>query len=302
MNALASASVRLDRIAPVLPPALRLRRILFATDFSRESYSALPIVGALARRYDAQVEIFHALTPTPLVIPEGATYVPVATLEAEQRIHEVLKADVLDGRRVSWAVRLGVPAEAISDEATDQKADLIVLGTHGYGGFRHFLTGSVCEDLARSAPCPVLTIGPHVDKRFANPERATRILVPVDFTPESLEVVPSVLSLASDFETSITFLHVRKATTGLPSSQAKHFVGMMRRMFQRLVPDSCTTRYLVEDGDPASTILSVAYESFADVIAMGVREKKDVPFTLRSTVTYKVIAGAQCPVLITHLH
>ena len=52
----------------------------------------------------------------------------------------------------------------------------------------------------------------------------------------------------------------------------------------------------------ATTILSVAYESFADVIAMGVREKKDVPFTLRSTVTYKVIAGAQCPVLITHLH
>jgi nucleotide-binding universal stress UspA family protein len=303
MNALATATVTLDRVAPVLPPALRLRRILFATDFSRESYNALPIVGALARRYNAQVEVFHALTPTPLVVPEGATYAPAATTEAEQKLHEVLNADVLAGQRLSWAIRLGLAAETIMDEAVDQKADLIVLGTHGYSGFRHFLTGSVCEDLARSAPCPVLTVGPHVDKRFANPERATRILVPVDFTPESLEVVPSVLSLASDFETCITFLHVRKATSsGLPSARAKHFVGLMRRMFQRLVPDSCTTRYLVEDGDPSSTILSVAYESFADVIAMGVREKKDVPFTFRSTVTYKVIAGAQCPVLITHLH
>jgi nucleotide-binding universal stress UspA family protein len=303
MNALASAPVALGRVAPELSPELRLRRILFATDFSRESYNALPIVGALARRYNAEVEVLHALTPTPLAVPEGATYVPVATTAAEERIHEVLKADVLDGQRVYGAARLGLPSETIIDEAIDQRADLIVLGTHGYSGFRHLLTGSVCEDLARSAPCPVLTIGPHVDKRFAHPERPTRILVPVDFTPESLEAVPAVLSLAGDFETSITFLHVRKAnSSGLPSARAKHFIGLMRRMFQRLVPDSCTTRYLVEDGDPASTILSVAYESFADVIAMGVREKKDVPFTFRSTVTYKVIAGAQCPVLITHLH
>jgi hypothetical protein len=61
-----------------------------------------------------------------------------------------------------------------------------------------------------------------------------------------------------DFETLITFLHVRKETSsGIPRARAKHFVGMMRRMFQRHVPDRCTTRYLVEDGDPASTIISV---------------------------------------------
>jgi len=303
MNALVAAPTTLDRISPSLQPALRLRRILFATDFSRESFNALPIIGALARRYEAEVEIFHALMPTPIVVPEGAVYAPVATNEAEQRIHEVLKADVLGGQHVTWAVRLGLPAETIKDEATDQRADLIILGTHGYGGFRHFLTGSVCEDLARSAPCPVLTVGPHVDKRFSSPDRPTRILVPVDFTPESLEVVPKVLSLASDFDTCVTFLHVRNgATSGLRTARAKHFVGMMRRMFQRHVPDHCTTRYLVEDGDPADTILSTAYESFADLIAMGVRAKKDVPFSFRSTVTYKVIAGAQCPVLITHLH
>jgi nucleotide-binding universal stress UspA family protein len=303
MNALAAAPTALNRISPSALPAIRLRRILFATDFSRESFNALPIVGALARRYHAEVEIFHALMPTPLVVPEGGTYAPVATLEAEQRIQEVLKADVLAGQHVSWAVRLGFPGETIMDEAQDQKADLIVLGTHGYAGFRHFLTGSVCEELARSAPCPVLTVGPHVDKRFSNPDRPTRILVPVDFTPESLEVVPNVLSLAGDSDTCVTFLHVRKETSsGMRSARAKHFVGMMRRMFQRHVSDRCATRYLVEEGDPADTILSVAYENFADVVAMGVRAKQDVPFTLRATVTYKVIAGAQCPVLITHLH
>lgn len=302
MNAFAAALATMEQVTTSLPPVLRLRRILFATDFSRESYNALPIVGALAHRYNAHVEILHALAPTPIVVPEGATYAPISTTEAEQKIHEVLKADVLEGCHLSSAVRLGVPAETIMDEALDQKVDLIVLGTHGYSGLRHFLMGSVCEELARSAPCPVLTVGPRVDKRFANPERATRILVPVDFTPESLEVVPSVLSLASDFDTCLTFLHVRNETSsGLPSARAKYFVGMMRRMFHRHVPDSCTTRYLVEDGDPASTILSVAYETFADVIAMGVRTKKDVPFQLGSSVTYRVIAGAQCPVLITHL-
>ncbi len=48
----------------------------------------------------------------------------------------------------------------IAHAARDEFADLIVLGTHGYGGFKAALAGSVARGLLHEAPCPVLAIPP----------------------------------------------------------------------------------------------------------------------------------------------
>jgi nucleotide-binding universal stress UspA family protein len=50
-------------------------------------------------------------------------------------------------------------AESIRAYADEQKADLIVLTSHGRSGVSRFLLGSVAEKVARIAPCPVLIIG-----------------------------------------------------------------------------------------------------------------------------------------------
>ena len=52
----------------------------------------------------------------------------------------------------------GIPQDAIVQEAHDWGADLIVLGTHGVGGFQHLVLGSVTEKVLRKASCPVLTV------------------------------------------------------------------------------------------------------------------------------------------------
>jgi universal stress protein A len=49
-------------------------------------------------------------------------------------------------------------ASVITGEAADRGADLIVMGTHGRGGFAHALLGSVAERIVRTAPCSVLTV------------------------------------------------------------------------------------------------------------------------------------------------
>ncbi|UFH57102.1 universal stress protein [Spirosoma sp. KNUC1025] len=50
------------------------------------------------------------------------------------------------------------PETALLHFAQDKKADLIVLGTHGYQGLRHLIQGSLAEDVANHAPIPVLTL------------------------------------------------------------------------------------------------------------------------------------------------
>jgi len=57
-------------------------------------------------------------------------------------------------------VRFGKPAQGILQMATDARADLIVVGTHGRGGLKRLALGSVAEEIVRTAPCPVLVARP----------------------------------------------------------------------------------------------------------------------------------------------
>ena len=59
---------------------------------------------------------------------------------------------------VSYQIRHGEPTEEIILQATESKADLIVMGTHGREGLARFMGGSVAEDVLRAAPCPVVTV------------------------------------------------------------------------------------------------------------------------------------------------
>ena len=63
---------------------------------------------------------------------------------------------------MNFSIRLlvldGVPARSIVDTAKSRKCQLIVMGTHGRGGFSHLLHGSVAERVVRTAECPVLTV------------------------------------------------------------------------------------------------------------------------------------------------
>jgi nucleotide-binding universal stress UspA family protein len=59
---------------------------------------------------------------------------------------------------VERSVVSGSPTKAISEHAADRKPDLLVLGTHGYGGVKRIVLGSVAEALARYAACATLIV------------------------------------------------------------------------------------------------------------------------------------------------
>jgi len=64
---------------------------------------------------------------------------------------------VASGLRARWVVATGVPHEEIVAAAARERADLIVLSTHGRGGLDRALLGSVADRVIRLAPCPVLS-------------------------------------------------------------------------------------------------------------------------------------------------
>jgi nucleotide-binding universal stress UspA family protein len=143
-------------------------RILFAADFSEDSEYALGYAQEIATRFSCEIVVLHVAQPLPpLILGEPETALDAGTINQiveEQRLLAVRELDKRverlrqAGLRARSIVRIGAPFLEIAGAAKTEKADLIVLATHGRGGLAHVLLGSVAERVVRKAPCPVLTV------------------------------------------------------------------------------------------------------------------------------------------------
>ncbi len=143
----------------------RIRRILYAADFSDASRAAFGRAIDLARAYRADLLVVHVLSLVPVFVGEG--YIPPKVwdeVEAGQRAGAQTRLDRLVARaqragvRVRGLVVVGSPYEEIVRTAKRGRVDLIVMGTHGRTGLPKVLLGSVAERVLRTASCPVLTV------------------------------------------------------------------------------------------------------------------------------------------------
>jgi len=140
------------------------KKILVGTDFSEASDEARRVAIELARRLGAELEIVHVEEPIPAyAFAEGALLdLPRLQEEvrtwAERQLEDLARGARASGVSTTTAVLLGVPANTIVEAARTERADLIVLGTHGRTGLERVLLGSVAERVVRNAPCAVLTV------------------------------------------------------------------------------------------------------------------------------------------------
>ena len=289
-------------IVPILP-AIQLRRILYATDFSEASRRALPIVSALAKRYGSQVNVVNVWSTLPysMVTPEA-----MAILENKQEqdvksdMARLLQTSELRGLQTSSLLKSGEPLDEIRRIVEDQQIDLAVIATHGRTGIRHLLMGSIAEELLRSLSCPVLTVGPHLTSRFTEPREIRAILCPTDLSPESRAVLPYLASLAAEYKSEIIALHVaRPEGKSGPDERGKEMLReQMRKLFCPQIDPRCRLEVIVDPGHPAEKILDYAKARQVDLIGLGVRPAGPLMSShFRQTVTYKVVLEAECPVL-----
>jgi nucleotide-binding universal stress UspA family protein len=145
---------------------IQVQRILVPLDFSRHADFVLEWATHLAKEHSSRLLLLHAYhLPVEFQQLEGA-YLPQdfwasVKAEAEQNLQRYAEPLRAQGLAVDVIVREGYPATVIEQEATDQHADLIVIGTRGLSGLKHLLLGSIAERVVQKAPCPVLTVKTH---------------------------------------------------------------------------------------------------------------------------------------------
>lgn len=136
-----------------------MQKILVPMDGSPSSIAGLSQAVALAEELGSQLEVLHVNAPDDFAVGSATASAKSAREEAEQDMERaVAAAENRLAERLTRRTESGDPVRKILEVAAADKADLIVIGTHGRVGRMHALIGSVAEAVVRNASCPVLTV------------------------------------------------------------------------------------------------------------------------------------------------
>lgn len=141
---------------------MKIGHIVFTTDLSPESLQPARAVSELAQEKRARITLLHVVEES-LVPPHGVAPAPVIHGMDEVRLQEARAA--LGSVRSAFGAEIEVAidvitsdriAKAVTEYATEKKADLVCLSTHGRTGLRHLALGSIAESILRHSKVPLL--------------------------------------------------------------------------------------------------------------------------------------------------
>jgi nucleotide-binding universal stress UspA family protein len=174
-----------------------ITHLLVPLDGSRLAEAALPAATALAEHLGARVTLLHVME----------RHAP-ATVHGERHLTRAGEADAYLNGVASRFADAGVPVEghvhpneegdvaaSVAEHAAEFGADLVVLCTHGRGGPREWLFGSLAQQVVRRAIAPVLLVRPGPDGN-APPFAPRAVLVALDGTAEGELALSAALALA----------------------------------------------------------------------------------------------------------
>ena len=204
-------------------------------------------------------------------------------------------------------LRQGKVVTEILREAGSMTASLIVIGTHGRGGFEQLVLGSVAEKVLRKARCPVLAVPP--DAGGSAQVAFRRILCATDFSEPSSHALAYAQTLAAPTAANLSLVHVLEwpfgdtvgpdAVTTLRQSleaEAKDNLAALAAGAGARVAESVVLR-----GKPSREILAFARARSVDLIVMGVSGRGALDMAILGSTTHQVLHGAPCPVLTVPL-
>ncbi len=294
----------IDNPVSVSPVSVTLDKILLATDFSLSAEKAAAYAKALAQRFGSAIEVAHIFDPSVVICPEDAT------LGYTARMKEELSAECVERVRDDFTSS-GIKSIAITHEghspahdlieiAKKDKVDLIVAGTASHTGLGRMILGSTAEGLIRTAPCPVLTVGPNAPVPEDKPLFFQKIIYATDFSPEAAKAAIFALTFAQDSGAKPLLCYVQAVTPPKPTVK-KAVDEAFKEALRRLVPETsydwCNPEFIVEHGEAATAILGLAERVNADLIVLGARRSSFWLTHFERGVTPDLLARARCPVM-----
>lgn len=274
-----------------------ISKILLPVDFSEEGAHAAPYAVGLARHFHATLTMLHVseiyapalLTSVDLQGPIDTGWITVLELERLRKL-ESYQQDEFRGLHVQRTVVSGEPSRRIAEYVHQEKIDLIVMSTHGYGPFRRFLLGSVTAKVLHDVACPVWT-GAHLQETSPHGWQPVRhVLCAIDGGTDTERVLTWAKDFAAAFGAAVSVVHVIPEGGKDRFNAATEHIECLKKKFQ-IVGDTH-----IATGEPATEVASAAVRTNASVLVIGRSPALKGLGRLRANA-YAIIRESPCPVV-----
>jgi nucleotide-binding universal stress UspA family protein len=292
--------------------------IVVPLDGSDLAEQALPIAQAIAERARCRLKL--VLVHEPLILMEpGPAYAKIE-LAMQKADREYLKSVVARmrerlGRSVSSAVLQGIPvAQTLATYIRELGADLVVMTTHGRGGFRRAWLGSVTDQLIRSSDIPVLVVRPREEGVAKPGEELTEILVTLDGSPLAEAALEPAIELARLWDAEISLVQVVRPislTSGphltFPSGYSDQVTALRRESAQDYIRDVAervresgvrSTGVAVIGGAVPETLINLAAPERVSLMAVATHGVGGLKRLVLGSIADKLVRAANVPVLV----
>lgn len=290
------------------------RHVLVPTDGSPLSTRALRYAIPIAERHGARLTLLHVSAPLLAGIAGGGAPVRDASLDAAWAAEDRRAVERIAKRtrketavQVDVVYRTGRPASEIADFAAQERVGLVVLCTHGRGGFERLWIGSVADALLRHLTVPTLLV--RGSRAATLPEHGEalfpRALVPLDGSPRAEHAVQAALELVADAPLALTVLSVVPPTAAMG---AKSFPSPAERELCAGYLEPLAVRHRGEGrsvevetavtANVARAIIEHAKRHDASVIAMATQGLGGLQRFIMGSVADKLLRTAPMPVLV----
>ncbi|MGC4891949.1 universal stress protein [Micromonospora sp. DT227] len=230
--------------------------------------------------------------------------VPAPTEEAERMLERVAAelADRHPGLRVEVRQVAGGPGATLVEES--RRAELVVVGSRGVGGFAGLLLGSVGAQLAQHGHCPVLVVRPAEQPiPVGGP-----VLVGVDGSESAAYAVELAADEADRRDAELVLTHVRAPERGAPEvaaeattaerAEAAELLGAAAAQIRVAHPELRVTERPVVAASPETALRDASAD--ASLVVVGSRGRGGFTGLLLGSVSQALVQHAHCPVLIAH--
>lgn len=274
-------------------------RILVPTDMSDFAGQAIRYAAFLRETLGSRITLLFAdetyFPADVLEIPLGfyLEEAPETKVRLRQKLVEHANLFV-PGTDVETTIVQDSPVRAIVRTAREMDASLVVMGTHGRRGWRRALLGSVASSVLHEIARPVLTVTPDIVRGTAEP-RIRNIVCPVNFTFIARDSLAHASRLARAFGAE---LHVIYVAEGLQPPQLREVESAFSLWVDPGIRGQAHFRLsVVDDGDAAERVLTVARDVEADLLVIGAQHRFFSDATTIGTTTQRITNFARCPVL-----
>ena len=296
---------------------MKIKRILWANDGSKESANALKVAEYFARLYSSDIiglyanYVFYPITPN---YSYYAGYIEEAADKNKKEIERNFKKikEQLSRKKINFTSKVirGEVAKSINDLSEDKKAGLIIIGNTGKGLITRILIGSNTLKVLHRSKVPVLAVPGHIEGRKF---KLNKILVPIDISEKNLNSLKFAIDLALKTNSSITLIYVLSITNNImeyPTKVIEQIINGIDSSLDEIISEakeiglskangnslSIRKKHLV-DLRPAVKISDYAKNNNFDLIVMNSHSKSKVEKFFLGSVTEEVIRNSRCPVL-----